>query len=176
MRWSQPDSWQLQIALSPAELHRLELEQLGERPPKLQLFLQLLLEQSGFTSGTQLAVQLYPREDGGCVLFMRPLQPPMVPQLPLIWKLDDIDQLITGTVHTFGRSAHRLRRSDLYRMQDGWRLALWPFCAEDPLIAPLWDEYAIRCQGGELAAAWLAEHGKRVASGDALGLVYAYFG
>ena len=96
--------------------------------------------------------------------------------LPVVYAFEDVDDLIHGSVKLFGRCSHRIRKSALYRVRGGWRLAVYPLDAREGLSLSLLDEYAPRCGQGPLAAAWLEEHGDRLVEDNAVDLLSAYFG
>ena len=125
--------------------------------------------------------QIVPDGEGGCTILLRGrspsggVLPARAEASPVIYAFEDVDLLIRGAVRLFGRCAHRIRKSALYRVPHGWRLLLWPLDWGEGISLGMMDEYAPRCGQGPLAAAWVAEHGHLLVERDAVGMLSSYF-
>lgn len=179
------------VALSRDDLNEagLTYEDIGVDGAQTHTLLNLLLKLVGrsveFSSSGRVFVDICSDGEGGCLVWLSEDGP--LPQnrwrvvqrtsRPVIYAFDDIDTLIAGASKLFQRCSHRLQKSTLYRIGDGWRLAIFPAdMGKDSKTLALLDEYARRCGQGPLALAWLDEHSQVLLRDNAVDLLSSYFG
>lgn len=138
--------------------------------------------ESGFTPGDgRLLIEAYPSEGGGCTLLFTAVPPPGRPALgkggfgPLVYAFGDIDTVIDGSVRLFRLCCHRIYKSSLYRMEQGYRVILYPLDRTGSRASTLLSEYGDLVGEGPAAAALVEEHGTPVILGNAIDKLSYYF-
>lgn len=156
----------------------------GRETQELLLSLMKRLVADGFQPTEKVFIEVYPAEDGGCTIFFSALDMPAQKRWkvvrhvssPVIYAFDDVDVLITGAVRLFQRCSHRILKSALYRVKNGWRLLIYPLDTLESVSLSLLDEYAPRCGEGVLAEAFLSEHAQLMLKENAVDFLSACFG
>lgn len=137
-----------------------------------------------FSPDTRVFIEVFPANEGGCTIYFSDLGTGEPKRWrvrrrsvsPAVYQFDDINNLIDCAVKLFRLYSHRIRKSSLYRVETGWRLALYPLDILENVTLPFVDEYAPRCGEGELAAVWLEEHGTCILADNAVDVLSSYFG
>jgi negative regulator of genetic competence, sporulation and motility len=190
MEMKQISASRLQIDLTQEDLRTMDLtyDQIDQQQIKTRLFILSLLEAArrttGFQPDSQVFIEVYPNETGGCTVFLSDLgfykynkwRVRRRAVSPVAYQFDDIDILIAGSVKLFRHYAHRIHKSMLYRVKENWVLVVYPLDIVESITLYFLDEYALRCGEGKLAAAWLDEHGRCILKENAIDLISAYFG
>lgn len=140
-------------------------------------------EETGFSPrGAKLFIEIYPGEDGGCVLYFTTVSKTVrhpdgqSGMEPVLFEFDDVDLLIQGACKTFWRYGHRIYKSALYRMGNRYRLIVYPLDYSDRLSVYFLSEYGAKIGEGEILAAYTREHGKEIIGENAINLFAEYFG
>lgn len=156
----------------------------GKETQALLLSIITLLRADGFEPGEKVFIEVYPTRDGGCAIFFSALDVSVQKRWkvhrhvssPVIYAFDDVDILIKGAVQLFRRCSHRILKSALYRVSDGWRLLIYPLDTLENVSLSLLDEFAPRCGEGTLAEAFLSEHAQLLLEENAVDFISACFG
>lgn len=138
--------------------------------------LELGCDETGFDPGdNRLFVEAYPWDGEGCVLYFsvisnseKPSRPKRAVYGQVIYAFDDLDLLIDGAVRLFRMYCHRIYKSSLYRLDGGYRLILYPFDPTDSHTTGFLSEYGQLVGEGEIAAAFVREHGTPVIEDNAI--------
>lgn len=177
----------VRIALTAQELAEMDLtyDTIDCGAPETQALICALLAaahvETGFDPASRLLAEFYPDEQG-CVVVLSDADAPVTDRpsrqivSPVIYAFEEIDTLIAGAVGLFARCSHRVRKSSLYAVEQGWRLTLYPLDTVENITLGFMDEYAPRCGEGETAAAALAEHATMLIEDNAVDLIASYFG
>lgn len=156
----------------------------GKETQELLISIITLLRADGFEPGEKVFIEVYPTKDGGCAIFFSTMDACVQRRWkvhrrvtsPVIYAFDDVDVLITGAVQLFRRCSHRILKSALYRVNNGWRLLIYPLDTLENVSLSLLDEFAERCGEGTLAEAYLGEHGQLLLEENAVDFISACFG
>ncbi|MBC8584506.1 adaptor protein MecA [Youxingia wuxianensis] len=133
---------------------------------------------------SKLFVEVYPTGEGGCSIYFSAVEIAEKKRYrikknvtgPLIYRFLDIDALISASVRLFKLYCHRVLKSSLYQLKSSWQLVIYPLDSIENVTARFMDEYAERWGEGELAAAYVEEHGTLIIKENAIDLLAAYFG
>ncbi len=170
----------LKIVLSEQELcdRRLSFSLLDYRNTETRQALSRLLREAesrtGFHAPGTLMIEALPLSDG-CLLLITPEQ--SRPRLrlrrsvgPFVYRLPDADCLL-ALAAGFGSDPLHVRSlsaSSLYREGEGYCLIVYPALTFSKKTRRLLETFAVSWREGEGAAAFAAEHGRRLICGNAL--------
>jgi negative regulator of genetic competence, sporulation and motility len=155
----------------------LRYEQMALGDPATRTALRTLLEQArqqtGFhPRGAKLFIEVYSAEGDGCVLYFTLLPPGEKGReagaAPVLFQFDDLETVIRGAAAVFQRYGHRIYKSSLYRVAEGYRLVILPLDYADRLSEYFLAEYGQPAGKGALAAARTEEHGKELIRDNAI--------
>ena len=156
----------------------LDFASLDSRSPATRALLSavsLVVHGSGDFESEGIEVEALPVE-GGCFLLLTPTTPAIrKPKLrraaePLVYRVPDADALwgLADAIATPSAGRSRFAAGSLYAFPDGYRLVLYPFEPLSAAMAARLSEWAEPAGVGGAAAAFVAEHGRPLAIGDAL--------
>lgn len=143
--------------------------------PVLRKLLAAAREQAGFeTRDKKLLIELYPAQDGGCVLCFTGIDAAAGRYrikgerlAPCLFRFEDADALVAGCRAVYRQMSHRVLCSSLYYLR-GFILCVRPLDTPPSQVFSLLGEYA-RCIGkGRLLEAVVGEHAKTLREGDAI--------
>lgn len=180
----------LKVRMSAGEMDALGLsyEHLDYTDPASRRMLVSLLEEGRDKTGfnpkkSRLFIQVFPSEDGGCVICftcLRSGQSPPGAGAPgpeaVIFAFDDIETLLEASVKTHIHYGHRIYKSSLYRLGRGYRLVVYPLDYADRLSVLFLGEFTAPAGEGGIAAAYVEEHGELLIGDTALDTLARYFG
>ena len=98
-------------------------------------------------------------------------------EAPLVFTFFSCEAMLTACVKAFGLYGRKIHKSALYYLYGQYRLILYPYAEpgeQGAACAPLLCEYAAFTKGGELAAAYVAEHGQPIAEEHAIDKISYY--
>lgn len=169
------------VFLSDEDLKQwgLSFASLDSRSPETRALLSavsLMVCDSGEWEGEGMEVEALPVE-GGCFLLLTPIRPPSCkarlrrPAAPLVYHVPDADALMSllAAMRPPSSGRSRLAASSLYAWKSGYRLILYPFEPISAAAQARLSEWAEPVAAGAAAAAYVAEHGKPLMIGNALG-------
>lgn len=164
----------LKVILTVEDLEELQIdyESMDYEDPQTRKALLRMLEQAREEIGfeprkSKLFIEVYPCEGGGCVLFFTCLRQPGAVREgrgmePVLFEFEDVEALTAGAGKTFARYGHRIYRSSLYRLQDRYRLIVYPLDYADRLSVYFLSEFGRNVGEGRLLAAYTEEHGQEL--------------
>ncbi len=178
----------LKILLSSLDMQMLGVtyDSLDYKNPETKaLLIELLAQgraQTGFSPGkTKLFIEAYPEPDGGCSILFTALTPaesdsfaPKYATGPVVFAFTDIDLVIQAAVKLFQQYGHRIYKSSLYRLDHEYRLIIHPLDRADQVTLNFLQEYAPIVGEGEIAAAFVCEHGIPIVEDSAIDVMSAY--
>jgi len=178
----------LKVTLGPNDLAQLGIsyEKLDYTDPASKRMLISLLEQGKHEAGfhprkSKLFIEVFPSEEGGCIIYFTCLRTGQAlsggREGPgaVVFSFSDIESVIQAATHVFARYSHRIYKSSLYRMEDGYRLLVYPLDYADHLSILFLGEFAPRTGEGEVLAAFIQEHGRSIIEDCALDTLAKYF-
>lgn len=176
----------LKAALSAEDMRSLGLDfdRMDYSDPVTRKALIFLLEngrnQVGFDPRkSKLFIEVYPCDDGGCVLYFTNLQTPGrgkgAGMEPVLFRFDSAETLLEGAEKVWEQYGHRIFKSSLYRMDGKYRLVVWPLDYADRLSIYFLSEFGEKLGEGELLAAYTGEHGKELIDGNAIEVLSELF-
>lgn len=181
-------SEKLKITLNSSDMQQLGLryEDMDYSDEQTRTTLAALLEQAktiaGFhPQGAKLLVEVFPYEDGGCVLHFTSLSsrfrsyPAKLALEPVVFEFDDVDALLEAAVKTFDRYSHRIYKSSLYLYRHRYHLVVYPLDYSDNLSVYFLSEFGRKSGQGEIFAAYLEEHGELLIEASALDTLREHF-
>lgn len=119
----------------------------------------------------KLFIEIYPCEGGGCVLYFTCLHTDRGGQAgmrPVIFEFENAGELAAAAQGAYRQYRQRIYRSALYRLEEHYRLLVWPLDYTDRLSIYFLSEYG-RCVGeGALLAAYTDEHGEEILAENAI--------
>ena len=145
----------------------------------LERLLRMACLDTGFCPATEnLLVQVQSTDSGCRIIFttVRDTGDKTAPAEPVIFAFEDIDDVLCATSALFEIHSHRIFKSSLYQMDASYRLLVRTLdTADGPVIAHL-EQYGRKIGQGELAAAFLDEHGAMIIEDDAIDRLAAISG
>lgn len=183
-------SEKLKISLSPQDLKELDITYAGidySDPATKQMFVALLergKEETGFRPrNARLFIEVFPSEEGGCIVFFTCLRgsghPPGIcgalgPEA-VVFAFFQVEELLSAACKVYHRYSHRIYKSSLYRLENSYRLVVYPLDYIDNLSILLLGEFGEKTGTGPVLAAFIEEHGKLLVQDTALDTLARYF-
>jgi len=181
----------LMVTLRPTDLAELGIsyESLDYADPLTRGILVTLLEQGKEETGfrprnAKLFIEVFPTEEGGCVLHFTCLGPgrlsgpgsaeSLAPSA-VVFAFQDADELIDAAVKVFARYSHRIFKSSLYLLGGSYRLVVYPLDYADDLSILFLSEFAPKTGEGQVLAEFIDEHGALLIADTALDTLAGYF-
>lgn len=182
---------QLKISLTEMDLEKLGVtyDSLDYSDPQTKKAILSLLMQAKKTTGfdphhAKLYVEVYPEDEGGCTLFFTSVQKKPAshrstdacPCGPVIFEFSNLDILVDASCKLFCQYGHRIYKSFLYRLDESYRLIIYPLDSVDNVTVGFLCEYGRMVGEGELLAAFVAEHGQCIIRDNAIDTLTKYMG
>ncbi|MCL2579890.1 MAG: adaptor protein MecA [Oscillospiraceae bacterium] len=173
----------LKVTLLPDDLERLGIDyrDLDYKDENTRKVLIDLLTEGKLTAGFQpqkakLYIEVYPRAEGGCVIYYTRLSGgEVLPQgkfipgpPPIVFAFENPETLLAGASKTWTLYRQRILASALYSMGCGYRLIVHPLDIGDQLSTSFLSEYGKLVGVGAVLAAYIEEHGELLKQPDAL--------
>lgn len=173
----------LKVVLTKGDLEALEIDyqDMDYSDEATRSALLALLEQGRVQAGfrprrAKLYIEVFPSEEGGCVIYYTRLTGgELYPSgryspgpAPVVFAFPELDDLLEAAAKISGRYAHRIYKSSLYKMEDVYRLIVYPLDYADRLSIWFLCEFGRLVGEGIVLAAYTEEHGKLLADGDAI--------
>lgn len=176
----------LKVTLSALDMQALSLDygRMDYTDPATRKALVSILNrgraQVGFNPRrAKLLVEVYPHEDGGCVLYFTCLGAAngagQAGMEPVLFEFENADDLISGACKLFEQYSHRIYKSSLYRLRGRYRLTLYPLDYSDRLSVYFLSEYGEIIGEGDLLAAFTEEHGELLVQDRAIDTLADFF-
>lgn len=180
----------LKVSLSPEELQELgvDYDSLDYQNPATRSILLQLLEQGRRSAGfyprkAKLYIEVFPREDGGCVIYFTRLSTGELTAAgrflpgtaPEVYAFADHEVLIRACAGLQERYAHRVLHSALYLLEGGYRLVVHPLDYTDNLSSSFLGEYGRYVGRGAVLTAFCREHGTPLLEEDAIAVLAGLF-
>jgi len=125
----------------------------------------------------RLLIEVFPRTQGGCVFYFTSLNPQIKRNKlrlrrhllgPFVFEFDSLDTMIR-VCRSLARMPKRcLPKSELYSLEGGYRLTVYTIPGFSERLFMLLREFGKMSGEGRAAAAFLEEHGRLLASPDAV--------
>lgn len=178
----------LKVSLNGQDVRDLDidLKNAGCVDGKNRIFFTELLSrgkrETGFSpKGAKVFVEVYPGEDGGCVIYFTAFDKVQYPRKlarlePVVFSFENADDLCNGAVKLFKRYSHRIYKSSLHRYNGTFHLIIYPLDYSDRLSVYFLSEYGERVGEGGVFAAHIGEYGSEIIADNALDALSEMFG
>ena len=173
----------LKVDLSAGDLERLGIsyEDLDYKDERTRDVLVDLIvrgrEQAGFSPrGAKLYIEIYPREDGGCVIYYTRLAGGQLctggsflpGPTPVVFAFEDTGTLLMACAKAHALYRHRILKSCLYARDHHYRLIIYPLDYTSSISVSFLREYARLVGEGSVLAAHIEEHWQLISADNAL--------
>ena len=173
----------LKVLLSAQDLRELGLDyqSLNYSDEATRKILLDLLSQGRLRAGflpkrSKLYIEIYPREEGGCVIYYTRLSGGevclkgqfMPGPSPVAFAFEDAGALLDACAKTHALYRHRILCSALYLLGREYRLIIYPLDYNDNLSVVFLSEYGKLVGQGGILAAYIEEHGELIHEPNAL--------
>ena len=183
MDFSLIGSDKLKVDLTADDLKELEIdyEDLDYKDERTRNVLVDLIVKGRALAGfsprnAKLYIEIYPREDGGCVIYYTKLA---VGQLgaggsflpgptPVVFAFNDTETLLRACQKTHALYRHRILKSCLYAHGRRYRLIIYPLDFASSICVSFLHEYARPVGEGSVLAAHIDEHWQLLCADNAL--------
>jgi len=131
----------------------------------------------GFSpQGSKLYIEIYPREEGGCVVYYTRLQGGQLDSggsflpgpTPVVFAFEDPETLLRACRGAHNLYRHRILKSCLYTKGGHYRLIIYPLDFGGGISVSFLREYARLVGEGSVLAAHIEEHWQLLSAEDAL--------
>ena len=173
----------LKVDLSAGDLAQLgiDYEDLDYKDERTRNILTDLIVQgradAGFSPhGAKLYIEIYPREDGGCVIYYTRLTNGQLGAggsflpgpTPIVFAFEDTETLLLACAKAYALYRHRILKSCLYARAFHYRLIIYPLDFTGSISVSFLREYARLVGEGSVLAAHIEEHWQLLSAGNAL--------
>ena len=170
----------LRVRLSREEMNLFGLspEEFQEDSPILSLAVAEILEEARsrgiFWEATRIGLEVQPCRFGGCILLLTRAEEPQTVWGPALFRFEDGETLVSAACRLFRQYGHRIYKSSLYRFRGDYLLIIYPLDWLDHRTIHLLEEYAALAGEGEVAAAFVEEHGEALLRDGAIDTLSRY--
>ncbi len=131
-------------------------------------------------SGGKLFIEAFPHCEGGCILYISVLEsqvkaPAQKPKryrgsfnTPLIFRFQDVEELITVCDKLFRQYSHLVLKSSIYLLDQAYILMIYSYFKLDGKIAALVGEYGEVLGKGTVKCSFIKEHAKPLIENTAI--------
>ena len=132
---------------------------------------------AGFSpQGAKLYIEIYPRQDGGCVIYYTKLSSGQLDSggsflpgvAPVVFAFEDPGTLLRAGAQAHALYRHRILKSCLYARARQYRLIIYPLDLGGGVCVSFLREYARLVGEGSVLAAHIEEHWQLLAGENAL--------
>jgi len=133
--------------------------------------------QTGFSPRrARLYIEAYPCVEGGCVVYYTKLATGeafaygvgAAGPRPVVFAFPDADSLLRACTGALKQYGHRIYKSSLFKMREGYRLIVLPLDYTDGLSVDFLREFGDLTGEGAVSAAFTEEHGKPLCMDNAI--------
>ena len=133
--------------------------------------------QAGFSPrNSKLYIEIYPREDGGCVIYYTKLASGQLGAggsflpgpTPIVFAFESTETLLIACQKTYTLYRHRILKSCLYTRGGHYRLIIYPLDFTGSISVSFLREYARLVGEGPVLAAHIEEHWQLLSADSAL--------
>ena len=173
----------LKVTLSARDLQELgiDYQSLDYNDATTRKILLELLSQGRLITGflptrSKLYIEIYPREEGGCVIYYTRLAGGemclrgqfMPGPSPIAFAFEDTQSLLDACAKVYALYRHRILGSALYALGRQYRLIIYPLDFSDNLSVSFLSEYGKVVGQGAILAAYIGERGQLIHEPNAL--------
>jgi len=136
--------------------------------------------QVGFSPrSSKLYIEIYPREEGGCVIYYTRLTTGQLGAggsflpgpIPVVFAFEDLGTLLSACQRTHALYHHRILKSCLYTRGNHYRLIIYPLDFGGSISVSFLREYARLVGEGAILTAHIEEHWRLLITDNALELL-----
>lgn len=139
-------------------------------------------QETGFNANeAKVFIEVYPEGDGCCICFstiasLFSLNTKVKTEInePFVFLFATLEDVIKASIQLFTLYCHRIYKSSLYKLNDSYRLIIYPLDQSDRLSVDFLNEFGQLIGSGSILTAFIQEHAHVIIENNAIDQIYMY--